>query len=461
MKKFLIGLLLLSLALVFVPIGDITAQDDIPSASIIATADGLTVPENLSSGLVTMTFENQGEGPFIALVVRLNDGVTMDDFLAAIAEDPLGMLPLVHLKGGPAVMPGQSTDMTLMLESGDYVVLNLGAEIPQMASLSVTDGEGMAYEEPVADVDVLMVDFGYGVPLTIPDGEHVWRIQNVGDQWHEMAIAPIDADTTIDDVRGLLAEGEESTLEQLPILMPIDSGEVTWLTVDLEPGHYALICNLPDIMASEEHTHHELGMLTLITVTDTTEYEDEAGLFSLDYPAELDAYPNLFAEVDESMIFPHVAFSSSPEVNELSMASELVPSDGWGFAVIFMPKAIFSDMGIAEDASIAEFAEIYVMGQIAEFIEDEAEMEAMLDMLSVESITLADGSEAAQVDLPDETEDNLIMFFEPAEGVIGLVSLLTAPGERTDEQIDHLMVLVNSIQFNATADDLMMDMGGE
>jgi hypothetical protein len=175
MKKLSVLWLLFCIVLLVAPT---MAQDtkDIPTATITASTDTLSAPETLPEGLVTVTFENDSEAPFIAMFARLNEDVTTDDFMAAMAENPMGMLPLVTLKGSPAVMPEQTANMTYALEPGDYILLNFAAAPPQMASFSVADEDDVEREVPVADVQVTMVDFGYGLPLTVPAGEHLWKI---------------------------------------------------------------------------------------------------------------------------------------------------------------------------------------------------------------------------------------------------------------------------------------------
>ncbi|MBW4436341.1 MAG: hypothetical protein KME04_04365 [Pleurocapsa minor GSE-CHR-MK-17-07R] len=48
------------------------------------------------------------------MLKRFNDELVADDVFTTMAENPLGMLPLVTLKGGGAVMPGQSESIPLI-----------------------------------------------------------------------------------------------------------------------------------------------------------------------------------------------------------------------------------------------------------------------------------------------------------------------------------------------------------
>ncbi len=266
MKPLVILGLLVSLALLSLA-GNLLAQEDIPKFIITSSAEALIAPETLPEGLVTVTFENSAETPFIGIFGRLNEGVTMEDLMTAMAENPMALVSQLTLKGGPGVMPGQTTEMTYHLDAGNYVLLNGGAQPPQIASISVADGENVEYEAPVADVTVTLEDFVFGMPLTLPAGEHLWQIDNEGEQWHEVLIAPVEPDTTLEDVQALLTEGEQSSLPLFPLAMPLSGGQSAWLAVDLQPGSYVIVCSLPDILQMDEmHTHFELGMVQLVTV---------------------------------------------------------------------------------------------------------------------------------------------------------------------------------------------------
>jgi len=427
------------------------AQDDMSTVTVTATADSLSAPDTLPVGQVTITYEASEEAPLITIFARLSEGVTAEDLMAGMFEDPASIAPQVTFKGSPFLMPGQSTNVTYNLEPGEYALINVGAEMPQVAMISVEGEAGAEFIEPEADVTVAMVDFGYGLPLTIPAGENVWRVDNIGEQWHEMAIVSVEPGTTLEDVQTTLAAGEQPGAPVFA-LMPMNAGETAWVDVVLEPGSYAIICNIPDVSeGSEGHLHHELGMVQLITVADTLTYEDPNGLFTLDYAAELLTFPDLFAEV---MPFPNLPMADSQETADLSFAGEPLPESGWGLAIIFLPEVMFAEMGVGEDATILDIADAWMAVQFAE---------TDLEIPPAEATTLSDGTEAAQIDLAGvlPTEDNLVVMYEVSDGVIALVSLLTATDGRTEEMTDKWWITVNSLEFTGTAEDMMGGMGGE
>lgn len=441
--------------LTFTLVGMVTAQAEIPSVTVTITADGLSAPEALPEGYVNVTFDNTSEAPFVGVVFQLNDGVTMDDVFASMADgNPMGFLPLVRLKGGPGVMPGQSVTMTYALEAGNYALLNFFGEMPQVAAFSVADGEDSAQDEPAADLSVVMADFVFGLPATLPAGSSLWEITNSGAQWHELVIAPIDAGTTAEDVLALLAEGEESPLQQFPILMPIEAGGTVWVDVDLQPGTYAVICNLPDLANMEDmHIHYDLGMIQIVTVADTVRYEDADGFFTLDYPTELRAVrPGLATELI-GMPLPSVGFGDREETITMSSAAQMLDPGAWGIGVVFVPAALFAQMGMPADAPLLDLALAFVTPD-----PDNAEG---AELIGSYEITLADGTPAIRADAAGVTEDNVAIFFEAADGVYALVALLSSVGGRTDAMLDDALALANSIEFTGTVEGILAGLGGE
>lgn len=256
------------IVMLLVPV-QVFAQDDaIPQVTVLSDADGITVSDEIESGLVTVSYENAGEAPLFPILLRLAEDVTLDDFFGGMAEGPDAIPNFGTLEGGVMVFPQDSAIVTYNFEPGEYVLMNLFTEEPQVATFSVADSGVSEIVEPEHDVLVGLYDFAFGIPLEIPAGDNVWRVENFGMQWHEMAIIPIDPEMSINEVRMMLmAESED-----LPAYTwsPSSEGEVAWLNVELEPGTYAVACFLPDISEdSEGHLHLEEGMLQIITVVDS------------------------------------------------------------------------------------------------------------------------------------------------------------------------------------------------
>jgi uncharacterized cupredoxin-like copper-binding protein len=111
---------------------------------------------------------------------------------------------------------------------------------------------------------VHVTEFTYGIQLantTIPAGNTLFIDKNTGSIPHEFVLfktdrpaadLPLAADGTADEDSPLLEDDADSGSALAP-------GETRLLTADLEPGHYALVCNLPP-------NHYKAGMRIDVTV---------------------------------------------------------------------------------------------------------------------------------------------------------------------------------------------------
>ncbi|MFO7662743.1 MAG: hypothetical protein R6X18_09130 [Chloroflexota bacterium] len=252
------------------PAGGEEADAGIPEIAVGMTENGLTVPSEVPSGVVA--FKMVGEAD--AIPARLNEGVTVDQVNEALMQpDPLAALALVTLLGGGS----NTTDdkLTLDLQQGQHIIVNF----PENAPPSVVPfmaGEPSGATAPTADVTIDMVDFNFVVPSEIESGPKVWQINNKGTQWHEMAVVKLDEGVTVNDlVDMLMLEGaseeppsfEGAPFEEVAFWAPNGPGETGWVTWDLPPGEYTVICFLPDVNGDmTPHVAH--GMVGQLTVTE-------------------------------------------------------------------------------------------------------------------------------------------------------------------------------------------------
>jgi len=102
---------------------------------------------------------------------------------------------------------------------------------------------------------------------TVPHGTVSFLVTNGGSINHEMVILPLPAsqsvgarptgtDAKIDEAGSL---GEASNTNGRGAGQGVVSGASSWMTVNLAPGRYELVCNLPN--------HYAAGMYAQLTVT--------------------------------------------------------------------------------------------------------------------------------------------------------------------------------------------------
>jgi hypothetical protein len=249
----------------------VSAQEDNAEIVVEKQADSIVVPEEIPQGVVTINFVNNSDAPFAPLLGRLNVGATLEAFGEAFGQGPMAALELVTLLGGMQVMPDSSMSITYELMPGTHIIFDAAAEMPEPETFTVVDAESEG-AAPEADVHVSLLDFAFSMPPSITAGEHVWQVENKGEQWHEMGIGRIPDDMTIPEFHAMMMasmageEGAEDAIEEVTTVLPMNQGEHAWVTIDLEPGTYAVICFLPDFGSG--HAHIELGMLQFLYVTE-------------------------------------------------------------------------------------------------------------------------------------------------------------------------------------------------
>jgi hypothetical protein len=222
----------------------------------ITTRDfAFEAPDTLEAGPVTIHMVNQGKELHHVWLIRLAGGHTLDQTLAAFKST--GKLPgWVKEFGGPnAPHPqGGESSATVVLESGSYVMACLipGADrIPHIMKGMVRPftviPATVKAASPKADVVVTLEDFAFTFSRPLKPGKQVIEVQNHGSQSHELVLVKLVPGKTVHDV---IASIEDRNAEQagMPVggVTPMSVGESNWVSVDLEPGTYGLICFIPD-----------------------------------------------------------------------------------------------------------------------------------------------------------------------------------------------------------------------
>jgi hypothetical protein len=246
--------------------------------SFDATEYSYTLPDTLSAGQVTLSMRNVGKEAHHAQLLKLNTGVTIDQFTSALQQGEGLALALVSFTGGPGALdPGpNSEEVTLDLQPGTYVVVCFIAGtdgIPHVGKgmlkpLQVTPAaSGTAATPPNAPVTVTLRDFAFDTPADpLPSGRNTWRINNAGPQPHEIQVARLGAGKTIDDILSFFSTPPSGppAFQSVGGFQGVDANGSGWLTLDLPAGDYGFYCAIPDPNTGKRHL--EEGMLKHITV---------------------------------------------------------------------------------------------------------------------------------------------------------------------------------------------------
>lgn len=245
------------------------AGSALPEATFIARDGSFEGPESIPGGWVRLNLENEGPEYYHLQLVKLDPGRTVTELEAALSES---LIPpqWATMQGGPnAVDPGQSTSAVVYLETGDYALIDTVPDrqgVPHVANgmiraLTVTNATHLA-EEPTADVTLDLVDFSFVLAQPFTTGQQTIRVNNNGHHVHEVWLTKLGEGKGVNDLLMALAPGapaEDWVYNGLGGLTWIEPDKHGYFDVELEPGHYALICFVPDHATGKMHVM--LGMV--------------------------------------------------------------------------------------------------------------------------------------------------------------------------------------------------------
>ena len=249
----------------------------IPEITIDSADYSYTVPSTIPAGWVRVTLTNSGAEPHHVQFLRLNDGVTYEQFQEAMALGEGPALALVQQMGGVgAIAPTGSAQAVLNLTAGDYLILcfipspsdhvpHLAKGMIQPVKVEAAPSSPLA-QEPSAALTVQLADFTFNIPETLPAGETVIKVVNQGKEAHELNLLRLAEGKTLADAMAYLSD-PLGPPPFLPVggINGLNPGLAGYLEYDFAPGKYIAICNIPS-PAAQGMAHSQLGMVKEITV---------------------------------------------------------------------------------------------------------------------------------------------------------------------------------------------------
>lgn len=265
------------------PVGDASAtpvgagQTDAAGASNVVTVTAsdyrFDAPAEIPAGLTSIRLVNRGPSLHHIQLLKLEEGKTLDDFLAAMKGEAFPKWAIEA--GGPAPPEVGSTSTSIQaLEPGNYALICFIPSADGMPhvmkgmsrAMKVVGPVRAGAAEPAADVVIKLVDYDFELSQPLTAGKHVIRVENASPQPHEIAIVRLSpgkkpADFTawgmkpVGPAPGTIHGG-------LSGIMP---GAHALIEVDLPPGEYGLLCFLPDAKDGKPHFEHGMAKQTQVS----------------------------------------------------------------------------------------------------------------------------------------------------------------------------------------------------
>lgn len=249
--------------------------DQLNEVTFVARDFSFSGPDTITAGWTRLQLNNEGPDYHHIQLVKLSDGYSADELIAAFNESPI--LPQwADEVGGPnPPEAGQSSQATVYLEAGDYVLIctvpdRQGVPHIQHGMVKVLTVETTQKEtavQPKADATVDMLDFSFNLSAPLQTGEQTIRVNNTGAQGHEVFLAKLAPGRSMEDFLTSFAPDaafDAPVWEARGGLSVIEPGAHGYFTVDLEPGQYVLACFAPDEGSGMPHLM--MGMVQEITV---------------------------------------------------------------------------------------------------------------------------------------------------------------------------------------------------
>ena len=228
-------------------------------------------PDVIPAGMTEFRFTNKGPSLHHLAILRLNDGKTIDDLRAALANPGPPPSWVKEYGGANAPVPGEESNVTLNLAPGNYALIcfvDIGGP-PHFAKgmvrpLRVVPSKKVA-AAPTASVTMTLVDYNFKMSGPIRAGMRTIRVRNAGRQHHEVQIIQLAPGKTVKEVLDWIGKPDGPPPgKAIGGVAGIEPGMTEYFTANFTPGKYGLICFLPDMKDGKPHLAH--GMAQEITV---------------------------------------------------------------------------------------------------------------------------------------------------------------------------------------------------
>jgi len=241
----------------------------LPKITLMMTGKKVTVGGTLQSGGVLIVSKVTNEAQASPVLVRLNPGVTVDQFLAALPKlnaDPNNIAGLGSIVFSPQASKGTSSAQA-NLAPGQYIAADIAPSgRPPLTPFVITKAASPA-RLPKPQATIASIEFAFRGPVRVHDGELV-RFANHGFLVHMIVAARARSAAGAREIARLLKEGKNGQAGRLATNFyafdnVLSHGAYQQLVIHNRPGFWVLAC----FMDTQDHREHTvLGMERVIRI---------------------------------------------------------------------------------------------------------------------------------------------------------------------------------------------------
>ncbi len=220
---------------------------------IQAVEYGFQTMGSIPAGVTTVQLKNLGKEHHEAQIVRLNEGVTLDQLLAALQQQGAPP-PIFTYEGGPAeVVPGRTAEVMMNFTPGQYALLCFVSAPDGMTHaakgmylpITVNAASGSTGALPEGKGTLALGGGALTLPAILPAGRSMYRVTNGGQDPHAFFYGRIPADKTVDDVIQAASDpnsnGPPPWFEPFGGMDGLKPGGAGNVVFDLAAGNYAAV----------------------------------------------------------------------------------------------------------------------------------------------------------------------------------------------------------------------------
>jgi uncharacterized cupredoxin-like copper-binding protein len=244
-----------------------------PLVRLVAREYAFEAPPRMVGGVKRFRLVNRGTQPHYARFFRLEDGKTLADF-SELRKQGRGSAEWLIPAGGIApVAPGDSVDLVVSLPPGRILVIcgypgadgRPHVDHGMMRELFVGSPPRLPVTAPEAELTLRLADGALTWSAPPAAGRRTVLVENTGTRTHQALLSRLPAGRSLADEKAWFEQGFRTARPGAPAggVIELRPGERVWLTVDLTPGRYALLCH---VTGHPGHSHFEQNEAVELTI---------------------------------------------------------------------------------------------------------------------------------------------------------------------------------------------------